>query len=178
MEGDPTYEASQELPDFPYARYAELIGLRGIRVDDPEQRRRRVGRRRSRADRPVVLEAITDPEVPPLPPHITLEQAQGARPRRCSTATRARARMIVKQALKRQARRVPARPMSARGAPTRAATRRSSGSTVAAYTIPTDAPESDGTFAWDATTIVVVRRRRPAASAGSATRTPTGAAAR
>ena len=37
MEGDPRYEASQQLPDFPYARYAELIGLRGIRVDDPDQ---------------------------------------------------------------------------------------------------------------------------------------------
>ena len=28
------------------------------------------------ADRPVVLEVKTDPEVPPLPPHITLEQAK------------------------------------------------------------------------------------------------------
>jgi pyruvate dehydrogenase (quinone) len=75
MEGDPKYEASQDLPDFPYARYAELIGLTGIRVDDPEQ----VGdawERALSAGRPVVLEAITDPEVPPLPPHITLEQAK------------------------------------------------------------------------------------------------------
>jgi pyruvate dehydrogenase (quinone) len=75
MEGDPKYEASQDLPDFPYARYAELIGLTGIRVDDPEQ----VGdawERALSAGRPVVLEAITDPEVPPLPPHITFEQAK------------------------------------------------------------------------------------------------------
>ncbi len=75
MEGDPRFETSQELPDFPYARYAELIGLRGIRVDDPEQ----IGAAWDEAlaaDRPVVLEAITDPEVPPLPPHITLEQAK------------------------------------------------------------------------------------------------------
>src|SRR4051794_24467985 len=75
MAGDPKYEASQELPDFPYARYAEMIGLRGIRVDDPEQ----IGAAWDEAlsaDRPVVLEAITDPEVPPLPPHITLEQAK------------------------------------------------------------------------------------------------------
>jgi pyruvate dehydrogenase (quinone) len=75
MEGDPKYEASQELPDFPYARYAELIGLRGIRVDDPEQ----VGEAWDEAlasDRPVVLEANTDPEVPPLPPHITFAQAK------------------------------------------------------------------------------------------------------
>ncbi len=75
MEGDPRYEASQQLPDFPYARYAELIGLTGIRVDDPDQ----LGaawEQAFAADRPVVLEAITDPDVPPLPPHITIEQAK------------------------------------------------------------------------------------------------------
>jgi pyruvate dehydrogenase (quinone) len=75
MEGDPRFDASQDVPDFPYARYAELVGLRGIRVEDPEQ----VGPAWDEAltaDRPCVLEAITDPEVPPLPPHITLEQAR------------------------------------------------------------------------------------------------------
>jgi pyruvate dehydrogenase (quinone) len=75
MSGDPKVEATQVLPDFPYAQYAEMIGLRGIRVDDPAQ----VGPAWDQAlaaDRPVVLEAITDPEVPPLPPHITLEQAK------------------------------------------------------------------------------------------------------
>jgi pyruvate dehydrogenase (quinone) len=74
MEGDPRYDASQDIPDFPYARYAELIGLKGIRVDDPDD----VGAAWDEAfaaDRPVVLEAITDPSVPPLPPHITFEQA-------------------------------------------------------------------------------------------------------
>ncbi|HEY4828755.1 MAG TPA: thiamine pyrophosphate-requiring protein [Solirubrobacteraceae bacterium] len=75
MEGNPKFEGSQELPDFPYARYAELIGLKGIRVDTPDQ----VGPawdEALNADRPVVYEAITDPEVPPLPPHITIEQAK------------------------------------------------------------------------------------------------------
>jgi pyruvate dehydrogenase (quinone) len=75
MEGNPKFEGSQDLPDFPYARYAELIGLRGIRVDSPEQ----VGPAWDEAlasDRPVVYEAVTDPEVPPLPPHITVEQAK------------------------------------------------------------------------------------------------------
>jgi pyruvate dehydrogenase (quinone) len=74
LEGDPRYDASQDLPDFPYARYADLIGLKGIRVDDPDD----VGPAWDgalAADRPVVLEAITDPAVPPLPPHITFEQA-------------------------------------------------------------------------------------------------------
>jgi pyruvate dehydrogenase (quinone) len=75
MSGDPKFEGSQSLPDFPYASYAEMIGLRGIRVDHPD----RVGSAWDEAlsaDRPVVYEAITDPEVPPLPPHITVDQAR------------------------------------------------------------------------------------------------------
>jgi pyruvate dehydrogenase (quinone) len=73
--GDPKFEASQDIPDFPYARYAETIGLRGIRVDSPDA----VAGAWNEAltvDRPVVFEAITDPNVPPLPPHITFEQAK------------------------------------------------------------------------------------------------------
>jgi pyruvate dehydrogenase (quinone) len=75
LAGDPKLVASQELPDVPYARFAELVGLRGIRVDDPE----RVGAgwdEALAADRPVVYEVVTDPEVPPLPPHITVGQAR------------------------------------------------------------------------------------------------------
>ena len=75
LSGDPKLEASQVLPDFPFARYAELLGLRGIRVDSPDQ----VGPAWDEAlaaDRPVVFEAITDPEVPPLPPHIRFDQAK------------------------------------------------------------------------------------------------------
>ncbi len=75
MEGDPKFEASQQIPDVPYHRFAELIGLRGIFVDDPE----RLGAawdEALHADRPVVLEVKTDPNVPPLPPHITLQQAR------------------------------------------------------------------------------------------------------
>jgi len=74
LAGDPKLEASQAIPDFDYAGYARLLGLEGIRIDQPEQ----VGGAWDRAlaaDRPVVLEAITDPEVPPLPPHIKVEQA-------------------------------------------------------------------------------------------------------
>jgi pyruvate dehydrogenase (quinone) len=76
MQGDPKLEASQELPDFPYARYAELLGLEGVRVDRPED----VGPGWDRAlgaGKPAVLEVVTDPEVPPLPPHIRFEQAKG-----------------------------------------------------------------------------------------------------
>jgi pyruvate dehydrogenase (quinone) len=75
LEGDPKFEASQSLPEFEYARYAELVGLHGVRVDDPD----RVGAAWDEAlaaDRPVLLEAIVDPEVPPLPPHVTLDQAR------------------------------------------------------------------------------------------------------
>jgi pyruvate dehydrogenase (quinone) len=75
MVGDPKVAASQDVPDFPYARYAESIGLTGIRVDRPDQ----VGAAWDAAlaaDRPCVVEAVTDPEVPPLPPHITFEQAK------------------------------------------------------------------------------------------------------
>jgi thiamine pyrophosphate-dependent acetolactate synthase large subunit-like protein len=75
MEGDPRYDASQEVFDFPSARYAELIGLKGIRVDARGQ----IGvawDAALRADRPCVSEAITDPEVPPRLPHITFKQAR------------------------------------------------------------------------------------------------------
>jgi pyruvate dehydrogenase (quinone) len=74
MEGDPKFDASQRLPDFPYHRFAELIGLKGIYVDQPEALGTAWDEALS-AGRPVVLEVKTDPEVPPLPPHITLEQA-------------------------------------------------------------------------------------------------------
>ena len=75
MSGDPKFEGSQDLPDFPYASYAEMLGLKGIRAERPEH----VGPgwdQALSADRPVVFETITDPEVPPLPPHITIEQAK------------------------------------------------------------------------------------------------------
>lgn len=74
MEGDPKFEATQTIPNVPYHRFAELIGLKGIYVDDPD----RMGPAWDEAlatDRPVVLEVKTDPNVPPLPPHITLKQA-------------------------------------------------------------------------------------------------------
>jgi pyruvate dehydrogenase (quinone) len=75
MAGDVRFTASQELPDFPYASFAESIGLRGIRVEKPEDIANAWDLALS-SDRPVVLEAITDPDTPPLPPHITFEQAK------------------------------------------------------------------------------------------------------
>jgi pyruvate dehydrogenase (quinone) len=75
MEGDPKFEASQYIPDAPYAKWAEDLGLKGVRVDDPDDVAS-AWEEALGADRPVVYEAITDPDVPPLPPHITLEQAK------------------------------------------------------------------------------------------------------
>jgi pyruvate dehydrogenase (quinone) len=75
MEGDPKFDATQNLPDVPYHRFAELIGLEGIYCDAPDQ----VGMAWDRAltaSRPVLLEFKTDPEVPPLPAHISMEQAR------------------------------------------------------------------------------------------------------
>nr|WP_250813221.1 thiamine pyrophosphate-requiring protein [Neorhizobium tomejilense] len=73
MEGDPKFEASQRIPDVPYHRFAELIGLRGLFVERPED----LGAAWDEAlasERPVILEVKTDPEIPPLPPHFTFKQ--------------------------------------------------------------------------------------------------------
>ena len=75
LSGDPKYPGTQWLPDFPYARYAELAGFKGIYCENVDQ----VGdawEEALHADRPVVLEVKVDAEVPPLPPHITTEQAK------------------------------------------------------------------------------------------------------
>lgn len=75
MEGNPRFPTTQDLPDVPYARFAELIGLKGIFVDRPED----LGAAWEAAlgsDRPVILEVKTDPAVAPLPPHLTLAEAK------------------------------------------------------------------------------------------------------
>jgi pyruvate dehydrogenase (quinone) len=75
MAGDPKFEASQDLPNVHYARYAELVGLKGIFCDDPDKIASAWDEALS-ARKPVVLEMKTDPDIPPLPPHITLKQAK------------------------------------------------------------------------------------------------------
>jgi pyruvate dehydrogenase (quinone) len=75
MEGDPKFPASQDIPDLPYAQMAELMGLKAIRVDDPEQ----IGAAWDEAlaaDRPVLIEAVTDPAVPTLPPELKPAQLE------------------------------------------------------------------------------------------------------
>jgi len=75
LAGDPKFEASQDVPAFDYAHYAESIGLRGIALQHREDVVSGLEEALA-ADRPVVVDALTDPEVPPLPPHITLQQAK------------------------------------------------------------------------------------------------------
>ncbi|MET3972429.1 pyruvate dehydrogenase (quinone) [Bradyrhizobium sp. i1.4.4] len=75
INGDPKFEASQRIPNVPYSRFAEMIGLTGIFVDSAELLGSAWDQALASA-RPVVLEVKTDPEVPPLPPHITLQQAK------------------------------------------------------------------------------------------------------
>jgi pyruvate dehydrogenase (quinone) len=73
MEGDPKFSPTQDLLDFPFARYAELLGLAAVRVasiDALDELRDRI----FTFDRPVVIEAVTDPNVPPLPPELTNKQ--------------------------------------------------------------------------------------------------------
>jgi pyruvate dehydrogenase (quinone) len=75
MEGDPKFFASQQIPNFPYHKFGELLGFKGIYVDNPD----RMGAAWDEAlacNRPVVLEVKTDPEVPPLPPHLTFAQVR------------------------------------------------------------------------------------------------------
>jgi pyruvate dehydrogenase (quinone) len=77
MEGAPKFVESQQLPDVSYEGFASSLGLLGIAVDEPGQ----VGPAWDRAlaaDRPVVLDVRTDPDIPPIPPHATFEQAKDA----------------------------------------------------------------------------------------------------
>jgi pyruvate dehydrogenase (quinone) len=76
MEGNPRFDASQDIPDFAYAKFGEMLGFKGIFVDSPD----RLASARQEAissDRPVVLEVKTDRDVAPLPPHLRLKQAKG-----------------------------------------------------------------------------------------------------
>jgi pyruvate dehydrogenase (quinone) len=75
LSGDPKYPGTQWLPDMSYAGYAELLGFKGIYCDDGDA----VGdawQEALGAGTPVVLEVRVDPEIPPLPPHIRVEQAK------------------------------------------------------------------------------------------------------
>jgi len=106
MNGNPRYDASQDIPDVRYSRFAELIGLKGLYVDDPKD----LGDAWDEAlaaDLPVVLEVKTDPEIAPLPPHISLKQAKGfmfamARDQDAGHVIRDTARQLINKVLHRE----------------------------------------------------------------------------
>ncbi|TQJ91038.1 thiamine pyrophosphate-requiring protein [Streptomyces sp. SLBN-31] len=75
MEGAPSFLPSQEIPDVQYAAFARSLGLTGVRVEKPEDVE--AGWRAGlEADGPAVIEFLTDPAVPPIPPHATWEQME------------------------------------------------------------------------------------------------------
>ena len=75
LAGDPKYMGTQWIPNFDYAKYAELCGLKGIFCDDGD-RMADAWDEALAADRPCILEVKVDPEIPPLPPHIRVDQAK------------------------------------------------------------------------------------------------------
>src|SRR5690606_3498364 len=73
LAGEPKFEASQDIPDIDYAKFAELVGLRGIRIDHPDQIKSSLEQLLA-ADMPAVLDVVVDPKVPILPPQADLAQ--------------------------------------------------------------------------------------------------------
>jgi pyruvate dehydrogenase (quinone) len=106
MNGNPRYDASQDIPDVRYSQFAEQIGLKGIFVDDPKNLASAWDAALS-TDRPVVLEVKTDPEIAPLPPHISLKEAKGfmmsmARDDDAGHVIRDTARQVINKVLHRE----------------------------------------------------------------------------
>jgi pyruvate dehydrogenase (quinone) len=75
MEGDPRFEASQGIPYMPFADYADLIGLKGIKVTTASEIEG-AWEQAFAADRPVIIDARTTPDEPPIPPHVTVKEAE------------------------------------------------------------------------------------------------------
>ncbi|WP_431711924.1 thiamine pyrophosphate-requiring protein [Glutamicibacter uratoxydans] len=67
-EGEPRFAASQDLPGFPYAEYAEMLGMRSQVVcfagDISKAWKEALS-----ADRPTILEVRTDRDIPLIPPY-------------------------------------------------------------------------------------------------------------
>ncbi|MGW2826016.1 thiamine pyrophosphate-requiring protein [Streptomyces sp. NPDC001443] len=77
MEGAPQFLPSQSIPDVAYADFAGSLGLAGMRIDSPDGVRG-AWEAALAAERPCVLDFVTDPAVPPIPPHATLDQIESA----------------------------------------------------------------------------------------------------
>jgi pyruvate dehydrogenase (quinone) len=106
MNGNPRYDASQDIPDVRYSQFAEQIGLKGLFVDAPDDLASAWDEALA-AERPVVLEVKTDPEIAPLPPHISFKEAKAfmfsmAKDQDAGHVIRDTARQIVNAALGRE----------------------------------------------------------------------------
>ncbi|MGH9019090.1 MAG: thiamine pyrophosphate-dependent enzyme, partial [Acidimicrobiales bacterium] len=75
MEGDPRFNASQSIPYVSYAQWADMIGLKGIKVTESSQIEAALTEAFA-ADRPVIVDVLTTPDEPPMPPHVTFEQTK------------------------------------------------------------------------------------------------------
>ncbi|MGW8377588.1 thiamine pyrophosphate-requiring protein [Streptomyces sp. ODS28] len=75
MAGSPQFEPSQHLPDVSYAAFARSLGMTGVRVEKPEEVERG-WREALEAEGPAVVEFLTDPSVPPIPPHADWDQME------------------------------------------------------------------------------------------------------
>jgi len=75
LQGDPKFSGSQDVPDFSYAAFAKQLGFESVVVDNPAAVAD-AWRMAFDCNRPVLVEAIVDPNVPPLPPQITAQQAR------------------------------------------------------------------------------------------------------
>ncbi|MGH9101381.1 MAG: thiamine pyrophosphate-requiring protein [Acidimicrobiales bacterium] len=74
MEGDPRFDASQAIPYVSYADWASMIGLRGIKVTSSDQLEG-AWKEAFASERPVIVDVLTSPDEPPMPPHVTFQQA-------------------------------------------------------------------------------------------------------
>ncbi|WP_242905974.1 thiamine pyrophosphate-requiring protein [Actinomadura terrae] len=75
MQGAPKFAESQTLPECDYAAFAASNGLNAIKVEEPGQIAS-AWEAALAADRPTVLDVLVDPDVPPIPPHASFEQAK------------------------------------------------------------------------------------------------------
>jgi pyruvate dehydrogenase (quinone) len=72
LAADPKNPETQTVPYVPAADFARLLGFEGIKVDNPKDVVPAWERALS-SDKPVLLEFVTDPQIPPLPPHVKPE---------------------------------------------------------------------------------------------------------
>jgi pyruvate dehydrogenase (quinone) len=75
LQGDPKFPASQDVPDFPYAQYARLLGFTAVRIDAPAQIVPALEEALT-STRPALIDVVCDPDMPPLPPHVSAKQAR------------------------------------------------------------------------------------------------------